>query len=84
MQKPRVGDVVRVHWLDAWFDVELSAGPFVTECPVVTVGFLLDDGLESGIVRVAGEALGPHGWRAVTHVPQAYLTREPELLARGE
>lgn len=71
--------VVRVSWLDAWFD---SEQPIFDEWravyPVVTVGFLVRD--TTDVVSVAAEILPEgDGYRAVTHIPRVLVTSVDEL-----
>lgn len=65
-----VGQLVRVLWYDAWFDLEYGEEEKKrVQYPVETVGFLVADG---DVVSVAQDRLPNNdGWQAVTHIPRA-------------
>ncbi len=69
--------LVKVRWLDAWFDFDGSPGEWRAQYPVVTVGWLVRDG---DVLSLAQEMLPPgEGFRAVTHIPRASALEVVEL-----
>lgn len=67
--------LVLVSWEDAWSDDESDPTKWRSDCPVETVGWLLDDGKESGVVRVAAERGPVAGHRGITSVPTAMVKK---------
>ncbi len=79
--KPKVGDIVRVTWLDAWTDTSGEFEPHEWEdtCEVTTIGELARYG--GGVVTVSPERVKGRFHRAATHIPAAIVERVEVLVA---
>jgi hypothetical protein len=82
MAKAKLGDLVRVRWLDAWSDTgEKTVEEFENDCPIETVGWLVRSTAE--IVSVSPERVRENWHRGVTHIPRG-VVQEMEVLTNVE
>lgn len=71
--RPRIGDVVAVDWVDAWFDPdETKEKDWRDSAPVTTYGILRRNG---DVVTVVGEPSFDDQCRATTHIPRGMVQR---------
>ena len=79
---PRIGDLVEVEWLDAFYDHDTSrTHDWLDECRTFTRGELVRN--TEDICSIAGETFPATGeYRAVTHIPRPMVVRVV-LLRRG-